>query len=281
MPPDDLVKFTIEPLGNIDSAEKLLSEIFQVSKEKEGYKIWYRGLPDCSFKLIPSAGREQQYAGKLLTLSTDQETSLLLRFRRRAYPYVGRIITAGEAIFLARHHELPTRLLDWTANPLFALYFACARDSKEGQTKAGKLWAMRRRQGTDDQDLNAFELAKFNSEKDLFDHVAPGADTDPSKCSIRIIYPFYNSPRLLSQDGAFTIHSPPKRPIEDCEGESFKKGNLDIEKLYSWNVPADKKTRIVEELSDLGITRRSLFPDLDGLARSLCETEVLWKGTPR
>ena len=31
-----------------------------------------------------------------------QEMSLLHRFRRRAYPYVGRAVTAGEAIFLAR-----------------------------------------------------------------------------------------------------------------------------------------------------------------------------------
>ena len=178
---------------------------------------------------------------------------------------------------MARHHGLPTRLLDWTANPLFALYFAC----KEDQTKAGKLWAMRRRQGTDDQDLNAFELAKCKSEKDLFNLIAPGADTDPSKCSIRIIYPFYNSPRLLSQDGAFTIHSHPHTPIEACAGDLFKKGHLDIKKLYSWNVPAEKKTRIVEERSDLGITQRSLFPDLDGVARSLCETEVLWNGAAR
>ena len=281
MPSADSVKFTIEVRGNIDSAEKLLSEIFRVSKEKKGHKLWYRGLPDCSYKLTPSVGREQQYAGKFLTFSPDQERSLLHRFRRRAYPYVGRTMTAGEAIFLARHHGLPTRLLDWTANPLFALYFACARDSKEDQTKAGKVRAMRRRQGTDDQDLNAFDLAKCKKEKDLFELVAPGAGTDPSKRSIRIIYPFYNSPRLLSQDGAFTIHSHPQRPIEDCVGELFKKGNLDIKKLYSWNVPAEKKTRIVEERSDLGITQRSLFPDLDGVARSLCETEVLWNGAAR
>src|SRR5258708_6533473 len=154
MPSADLIKFTIECCGNISSAEKLLSEIFRVSREKKGHKLWYRGLSDCSFKLIPSVGREQRYAGKSLPYTPNRERSLLHRFRRRAYPYVGRTMTAGEAIFLARHHGLPTRLLDWTANPLFALYFACARDSKEDQTKAGKLWAMRRRQGTDDQDLN-------------------------------------------------------------------------------------------------------------------------------
>jgi hypothetical protein len=45
-------------------------------------------------------------------------------------------------------------------------------------------------------------------------------------------------------------------------------------------VPAEKKTLLVEQLSELGLTQRSMFPDLDGVARSLWETEVLWNGTP-
>jgi FRG domain len=265
----DSVKFTIEKCGDIASVEQLLSAIFEKSKEKQGHKFWYRGLSDCCYKLIPSVGREQRYAGRWLTLTRDQEKSLLHRFRRRAYPYVGRTMTAGEAIFLARHHGLPTRLLDWTANALFALSFACAGD----HTRTGRVWAMRRRQGADDQDLNAFQLANYNDEEDLFKSVEP--------CSIRIIYPFYNSPRLLAQDGAFTIHSPPQTPLEDCQAMFFEKENLDIEKLYRWNVPAEKKTSIVEQLSELGVTQRSMFPDLDGVARSLWETEVLWNGTPK
>ena len=32
----------------------------------------------------------------------------------------------------------------------------------------------------------------------------------------------------------------------------------------------------LRELSGLGITRRTAFPDLDGVARSLWETQVLW-----
>jgi hypothetical protein len=33
---------------------------------------------------------------------------------------------------------------------------------------------------------------------------------------------------------------------------------------------------IIEELSGLGITERTVYPNLDGLAKSLWETEVLW-----
>jgi hypothetical protein len=274
-------EFTVECCGDVVSAQSLLSAIFRLREvdPKLEHKFWYRGLPDCGFKLKPSVGRKQRYAGQCLKLSPDQERWLLHRFRRRAYPHVGRAMTAGEAIFMARHHGLPTRLLDWTANALFALYFACNADRKEDQEKTGRVWAMRRRAGTEDQDLDAFRLARCKDEEKLFNHLATdgGKVRDPSD-AIRIVYPFYNSPRLLAQDGAFTMHSNPWRSIEWFKGKPFKKGNLDIETLYCWRVPAERKVNILKELSNLGITQRSLFPDLDGVARSLWETEVLWKG---
>jgi FRG domain-containing protein len=245
------VTFTIEARGDIASAQNLLSTILALRDSRSDHKFWYRGLPDCGFELMPSVGRKQRYAGQCLTFSLDQEKSLLHRFRRRAYPYVGRAMTAGEAIFLARHHGLPTRLLDWTANALFALYFACAGDRKEDQKKAGRVWAMRRRAGTEDQDLDAFKLARCKGESKLFNYlVTRSAGTrDPGgpPHAIRIIYPFYNSPRLLAQDGAFTIHSNPQRSIESYKGEPFKTENLDIERLYCWCVPAENKAKLVKQ----------------------------------
>jgi hypothetical protein len=94
---------------------------------------------------------------------------------------------------------------------------------------------------------------------------------------LKIIYPFYNSPRVVAQDGAFTVHSDPWTPIEDYADMDFDCTSLDLEAFYFWCIPADDKVRIIKELSSLGITERTVFPDLDGLAKSLWETEVLWK----
>jgi hypothetical protein len=275
---DDAVEFVIVDRGEIVATDKWISSLLCLPKsegQEKSHKLWYRGLSDCSYQLTPTVGRKVDYANCRMSLG-DEEKSLLHRFRRRAYPHVGRAMSAGEAIFLARHHGLPTRLLDWTANALFALYFACI----EHPANHGRVWAMRRRPAPDVKELDAFDLVQHQTEEDLFEHlVSHNGKTRDTSDVIKIVYPLYNSPRLVAQDGAFTIHSEPTRSIESYEGRPFRRANLDIDRLYCWRVPKNKKTPILRELSSLGITQRLLFPDLDGLAKSLWQTEVLWNGT--
>jgi len=121
-------------------------------------------------------------------------------------------------------------------------------------------------------DIDPFEFARQPDEKAVLNFLGPPTDY------LKIIYPFFNSPRLVAQDGAFTVHDDPWRAIEDYENENFVYGYLHIEAFYSWCIPAADKVVIIEELSGLGITERTVYPDLDGLAKSLWETEVLWHG---
>ena len=248
-----------------------VSAISKLRREESNRKIWYRGHSKSSYKLVPSVGRPQMYMGKELTFNFKDERHLLHRFRRRAYLTVNRIMPAGEAIFLARDHGLPTRLLDWTANALYALYFACY----ENVRKDGKVWAM-----TYFSDENYFDslyvIAKRENEKELFAWPLERITHPSIKYALKIIHPFYNSPRLLAQDGAFTFHYDPWKPIECLSGRHFIRQTLDIEKLYWWDIPAARKQKIIEDLSGLGITHRIMFPDLDGMAKSILDTEVLW-----
>jgi hypothetical protein len=269
------ITFRLTDEGWIASVQDFLHSLFKVRKRINDEKLWFRGLYSGRYELLPSIGREQRYGGKIKKFEPDDEIFLLRRFRRRAYPYEKRVTDIWEALFLARHYGLPTRLLDWTANALFGLYFACVEELSED----GALWAITRVKGNIGIDVfrppKSDEEFLFKMYKRDKRRVEKGGTT---KEAIKIVDPIYNSPRIVAQDGAFTFHSNPWRPLESYVGVLFSKPNLDVSGLYRWTIRAIDKPTIIAELSGLGITHRILFPDLDGIARSLWETDVLWKG---
>lgn len=264
---EDHARFTKQiHTESVDSVQSFLSAVFRLRETKQNTKLLYRGLADTDYELVPTIGRPYDYADKQkVTFSRDAERNLLHRFRRRAHPHLGRAISAGEAIFLARHYGLPTRLLDWTANALYALYFSC---SDKWRSDA-RVWAMDyvADYGTD---LDVFKIVQINDERELFACAGEKA--------IKMVHPVYSNPRLLAQDGAFTFHSDPWKSMEEQAGDSFDKERLDVVTLDGWTIPQQCKIPIIKELSGLGITERTLFPELEATAKSLWQTELLWAG---
>ena len=193
----------------------------------------FRGHSNAEHRLIPSIGRTPHTSASCEKF----EDSLFDIFRREAKGYLTALpSTEWEWLSFAQHHGLPTRLLDWTYNPLVALYFSVeANPHLDGQVFA----------------LRAPTQASVEVRTG-----SPFKITQPVK-----YFPAIVSPRIRAQEGLFVACSKLESPLDEALRTDWT--------LDRMVVPAKAKERIRYALFRVGTHASSLFPDVEGLAARL------------
>lgn len=113
----------------------LESKMNQLHSEKQ-MNIYYRGQNQDFPNTLPSLIRNENYL--------TNEDKLINDFITKYPELFGDCQNNFDRLALMQHHQLPTRLLDLTSNPLVALYFAVERSNentdKDSDKKDGKIF---------------------------------------------------------------------------------------------------------------------------------------------
>ena len=252
-------------ISEITSIKDLL-EIVDDSKLTKEYhshlRIWFRGHSDNSWQLMPGVYRAN-------FICADEEK----RLNKEQHLFQDfRVFSAGmrkgtednsELYFLQQHYGMPTKLLDWSNQPLAALFFAASGHyDKDGELFLMDAYQLAKDQTIKDKKGNTYQGIATGRNPVVIEQLSPitqwGDLTDFSDF-ILPVRPDHFDKRMSLQRSCFTFHVHTRKELTVKENHS----------LQRYVIPKDAKPGIMKELALLGIDHFNIYGDLENLARTL------------
>jgi hypothetical protein len=228
------------------------------------YSHWaFRGERDERWPLFSSLSRYLKNFGVAPAAWPGQEARILRIFKRKAHQFLEKPPDTSDDfqwLALMQHHGAPTRLIDFTWSPYVAAFFALERTLADGV-----VWA-----------VNPARIDSSRAPKHRMDpRVKDNFQRFFLKGDHRFIWmgePHTMNRRLIAQSGTFAVPGVLDVPVEEMLSDADQENIL--AKIVLTNAVREVGMR---ELYRMNITYATLFPDLDGLAKSLgYELEFHW-----
>lgn len=205
--------------------------------------LFFRGHGSHEWPLMSSFDR--QFGALSSVARRSLHDAMIAEFRNR--PAVAALrptgdLTEDEVITLLQHYGAPTRLLDWTASPYIAAFFAFSSVTVTAD-------------GTLPEYCVVFALNK-----------SAGAWQSDSGVLLVEARPLENV-RLLAQRGSFTRNRSPEGTLEEYCERYYQGPNRTELALLRLLIPRSDASIALRELDAMGVTSEELFPGVEGAAR--------------
>lgn len=181
-------------------------------------------------------------------------------------------------LFIMQHYGIPTRLLDWSTNPLIALYFALSTAPlvKGRYAEEAAVWVMNpvfwnqhALAMLDHKDLGAIshgtKPATAYGPKQIINGELEASAMASMQERPAAILGIANNARMFAQRGVFTIFGKDLSPME----KQYEKENFPEGALVKIVIPKECISEMLIVLVRLGYTDSVSFPDLQGLAMEI------------
>lgn len=219
--------------------------------------LWFRGLESSTFTLCPSIYRKP--------FETKYEEHFLRKFQSRAIPFLKSSYDGFEYwnwLFLMQHHGVPTRLLDWSSSAITALAFAILFREEKYKDEDAVVWCL------DPIILNDSQRIRVKlDETEMIPDITLKKDLSRAyelRSSTYVEYPVaitgpLNNARIVAQKGTFTLF-----PSTDAFNLEEKDDSSDF--LNKIIISKDHILSLKKQLSTLGVTESTIYPELPSLA---------------
>jgi hypothetical protein len=255
---------------------------FQEIVAGPGYMNWaFRGQSNAEWPLFSSLSRYLQDYGIHRDAWAEQEDRIGRIFRRKAHLFLEHVPLEGDAfqwLALMQHHGAPTRLLDFTWSPFVAAFFALERATKDAAVWAifiPTLWKPTHKISfpREEEPLGPEQLSlrvPTAYEQFYLGNEVPFVSSGE---------PMVMNKRLIAQSGTFIIPGVLDQPVEQILA-NYPDGERTVAKFVLRT--GTLRNDAMRSLYNMNLTNATLFPDLDGLARSMAyELEFHWAYDPK
>lgn len=232
-----------------------LLEFIKNIKETNKHHLWFRGVADESWPLLPSIQRSKDriICEKYIINDFYIKARQVLENSPPKKNYAA-------WISLMQHFGLPTRMLDWSSSPLIASFFAVEKYEEHPETDAA-IWVLtpgllNRKEGFG---TCIYPVDADTAQKMLRPAFKKQRHTTSVDDKILACHSTENNLRMYSQQANFTIHNSLKRLEDICDDDT----------LYKIIIPKDSRRSFLTNLEIFGITESFVYPDLEHISNDL------------